>query len=577
MFIYRYKKPAQRIIFLFCCFFWAVKIQAQIPTHNRYAYRDAAAKKKSEEFKRTTDEALRKSSENKTLSPSSNPSSSQRSSTATVTKAASSFDDFYQLGINEMNWGSPAVAIGYFEKAISLNALHVQSYFSIGKIKSKLEDHKAAVTYFTKALLIDAGYDLALEGRANARMQLGEYTAAISDYDKAIAIAPHYLNYYLRAISKHNSKDYNGAIADFTISIDTLDALQDDFDTEKRGGKAKPKKSKKVNAAKEYREVEDYPAYINSFYYRGLSKHRLLDYKAAIEDYDHAATIKNNDPYVFFLRGNVKSDMGQLNEAIVEYNKALEVDPAYSNAIKALEIAKSKTSAANTTGTFQSSYDRGIALQDDRKYSQTIGEFDKAIQFNSASARAFIERGYCKQKLKLFAEAKNDYDKAILIDPTIEDAFYRRGSCSIALGQPKEGINDLLKVTQINPLREQAFNLLGKTYMSLGDPNNAIVNFTNAINLKPYPTTFCNRGEAKSSSGLKDYPSAIADFSKTIELSPDHYVAYNLRAVAKREMKDFEGAIADLEKAIQILPTYDPAIANLKITKQLKEEKKKKK
>ncbi len=499
--------------------------------------------------------------------------SSSYSPAATAPKVATTFDDFYSLGINEMNFGSPQVAISYFERAISLNALHAQSYLSIGQLKAKAQDFNTAINYFTKALLIEPAYEQALQGRADARVALGNYTEAISDYDRSISITPYARNYYMRAISKHNTKDYNGAVIDFTKTIALYDEMQENFDTEKRGGKPLSKKSKKLSDVKAYREIENDPIYLTSFYYRGLSKHQLSDFNGAIEDYDVAATIKKNDPYGFLLRGNAKSGLKQFNEAIVEYNKALEIDPTYDDAIKALAaISNTKTSAAvNTATTFQSAYDRGMALQDDLEYADAIVEFDKALELNGESYKAFTERGYCKLELKLYAEAIKDYNKAIEIDPKKEDAWRGRGRSLIAMGQLKEGIRDLLKATEINPLLDQLFFVIGRNYMKLSDPKNAIIAFTNSINLKPYSSVYCDRGEAKASPALKDFTGAIADYNKAIELRSTNHEAYTLRAVAKSEMKDFDGAIADLEKALQIRPAYEPAIKNLKITKGLKE------
>lgn len=59
-----------------------------------------------------------------------------------------------------------------------------------------------------------------------------------------------------------------------------------------------------------------------------------------------------------------------------------------------------------------------------------------------------------------------------------------------------------------------------------------------------------------SKADLKDFTGAITDFTKTIELNPQHASAYFLRGSAKMLLKGYDGAIVDYTKAIEIKPTY---------------------
>ena len=46
----------------------------------------------------------------------------------------------------------------------------------------------------------------------------------------------------------------------------------------------------------------------------------------------------------------------------------------------------------------------------------------------------------------------------------------------------------------------------------------------------------------------RDYPHALADFSKAIEIDPRYANAYHNRAAAKKASGDAAGAAADLQK-----------------------------
>jgi TonB family protein len=60
--------------------------------------------------------------------------------------------------------------------------------------------------------------------------------------------------------------------------------------------------------------------------------------------------------------------------------------------------------------------------------------------------------------------------------------------------------------------------------------------------------------------GIKsELDSAIANYTKTIELKPDDSAAYTGRGEAKRSKSDLDGAIADYTKAIEFNPNFGAA------------------
>jgi tetratricopeptide (TPR) repeat protein len=61
---------------------------------------------------------------------------------------------------------------------------------------------------------------------------------------------------------------------------------------------------------------------------------------------------------------------------------------------------------------------------------------------------------------------------------------------------------------------------------------------------------------------MGDYDRAIADYSKAIEVYPEHAGAYSNRGIAYERMGDYDRAIADHSKAIGIDPRYAKAYNN---------------
>jgi tetratricopeptide (TPR) repeat protein len=75
------------------------------------------------------------------------------------------------------------------------------------------------------------------------------------------------------------------------------------------------------------------------------------------------------------------------------------------------------------------------------------------------------------------------------------------------------------------------------------------------------PEAYCQR--ALNSIQAQQWESALADYTKAIEIAPDYAPAYRDRGLAKAELGDKKAAMADLRKATQLffdsgdIPSYD--------------------
>ena len=55
---------------------------------------------------------------------------------------------------------------------------------------------------------------------------------------------------------------------------------------------------------------------------------------------------------------------------------------------------------------------------------------------------------------------------------------------------------------------------------------------------------------------MKEYNSAIADFSKAIEIKSDNADVFYKRGIAKTKLEDYKGAITDYTESIMLDSTY---------------------
>jgi tetratricopeptide (TPR) repeat protein len=311
---------------------------------------------------------------------------------------------------------------------------------------------------------------------------------------------------------------------------------------------------------------------------RGYVKSELGNNQEAISDYDKAIAINPQYAPAYNNRGIAKSALGNKQEAISDYDKAIAIDPQFAVAYSNRGLAKS--ALGNNQGAI-SDYDKAIAI--DPKMAQAyinrgfakselgnkqgaISDYDKAIALDPQDAKAYVNRGVIKSALGNKQEAIGDYDKAIAINPQFAEAYYNRGTAKLALGNKQEAISNYDKAIAINSQFAVAYYNRGLAKSALGNNQEAISDYDKAIAINPqFAVAYSNRGNAKIALGNNQ--GAISDYDRAIAINPQDAVAYYNRGVAKSALGNNQGAIGDYDKAIAINPQYASAYVNRGVIK----------
>ncbi|MFH1189116.1 MAG: tetratricopeptide repeat protein [Candidatus Omnitrophota bacterium] len=303
---------------------------------------------------------------------------------------------------------------------------------------------------------------------------------------------------------------------------------------------------------------------------RGVAYEERGDIDRAIADYDRAIELSPNYADAYNNRGNAYGEKGDFGRAIDEYNKAIKIDAdsadAYNNrgniysrkgnyeqAIadynKAIEIKPDHAEAFN---------DRGVAFDKKGRFDLAATDLDRAILINPEYADAYNNRGNIFRKRGFPDRAIADYNRAIKIDPKYADAYCNRGNAYAAKEDFDRAITDNGIAIEMDPGYAKAYNGRGAAYAEKRDFTRAIVDYTKAIELDPkYAEAYGNRGIAHGKSG--DLDTALTDITRAIELNPNYAEAYMNRGVAYGKKDNIASAIADLTKAIEIKPDYADA------------------
>ena len=275
------------------------------------------------------------------------------------------------------------------------------------------------------------------------------------------------------------------------------------------------------------------------YFERGNAKLHKGDLDGALADYDKAIELNPDYVVAYNNRGFTKSKKGDLDGALADCDKAIELNPDYAVAYN----------------------NRGIAKWHKGDLVGALADYDKAIELNPDHAGAYNNRGFTKSNKGDLDGALADYDKAIELNPDHAGAYNNRGFTKSNKGDLDGALADCDKAIELDPDYARAYNNRGIAKLHKGDLAGALADYDKAIELKPrFAEAYINRGFTKSNKG--DLAGALADYDKAIELNPDHAGAYNNRGIAKWHKGDQDGAITDFDKVIELEPRFVEAYIN---------------
>ena len=177
-----------------------------------------------------------------------------------------------------------------------------------------------------------------------------------------------------------------------------------------------------------------------------------------------------------------------------------------------------------------------------------IDDYNKAIDINSKYEDAIYNRGNARFKFGDKQGALKDYNMATELNPEDADAFNNRGYVKYNLGDKLGAIKDYNKAIELNPHDADAFNNRGFAKYNEGNIQGALEDYNMAIEQNPeYAEALNNRGSAKGQ--LKDYRGAIQDFNRAIEINPQNALAFYNRGNANNFLGDKERACSDWKRA----------------------------
>jgi tetratricopeptide (TPR) repeat protein len=353
---------------------------------------------------------------------------------------------------------------------------------SLGAARLDAQDYDKAIAFFTDAVnlvpapegMVDSGDIYALRG--TAYIGKGDFDRALVEMDQALQRGGDRIRFYVTRGQAHLYKsDADSGLKDFDEAIDN--ALRN------------PHRDAKTNSTLA-------TAYLG----RGFSYLLRGDESSAREAFRNAIPLVRTDsPGDYVIRGMAYSFTGELEKAIADSSRSIELDPR-----------------------------------------------DRCACAYLLRGQTYLEKGDARRGFADLARASRSA-------PRSPNPYLVRGVFLSQRGDHAAAIEDLSKAIQLSPNLGMAYAVRGLAYKEIGDDTNALADLTRAISLMPnYARGYLTRGQYYRE--RKNYDRAIADFTQAVTLDPGLGLGYVERAYAYLEKNQHDLAVADSTRAIQLRP-----------------------
>ncbi|MBF0490660.1 MAG: tetratricopeptide repeat protein [Candidatus Omnitrophica bacterium] len=242
---------------------------------------------------------------------------------------------------------------------------------------------------------------------------------------------------------------------------------------------------------------------------------------------------------------------GLYDETIEKLNKVLEIDPYYPDAY----------------------WSRAGVYIVKGNYDQALSDYNQALEFNPNSVEAYSGRGALYDEKGNYDAAISDLTKAITINPNYSEAYRNRASTYDKKGSYNPALVDINKAIELDPKISVYYFARAVVYFHLAEYQKSWEDAmkANTLGYKVDPLFFGDVKKAlkqeafdnaQKAYGKGKFDEAIVDLNKVLEIDPQSFEAYSLRASMNASNGHLDLAIADYSKAIEINPKDDTVLNN---------------
>jgi tetratricopeptide (TPR) repeat protein len=204
--------------------------------------------------------------------------------------------------------------------------------------------------------------------------------------------------------------------------------------------------------------------------------------------WQHAIDETSGNYQAYEKLGEARRDRGELEEARLDYEKALAFAPPDSPVYAA-------TVHSNL----------GVVLERLGRSSEAVQEYTTAVALDPSLVAGHINLGDALAALGRGPEAVEQFTAALRLEPSAAEAYVGLGNVLLLQDRAREATEPFSKAIQLRPDLPDAHNGLGAALAETGRADAAIPEFVEALRLQPrFPSAETNFGAALIKMGKID-------------------------------------------------------------------------
>jgi tetratricopeptide (TPR) repeat protein len=203
-------------------------------------------------------------------------------------------EEWESLGDNYYNDNDFIHAVQSYSKAIQLAPENATYYAARGVAYREMKDYPTAFDDFGKAIEIaDGNYSWVFQNRGIAYFELNQYQPAVQDFTQAVKLnKTRYFSYYMRGRIYLRLLAYEKAISDFQSAIEVNQEHAISYSYLGLAYSETQRWEESRNAYTQSLRIDPLNAAI--YYYRAVAEEHLIDFPAAVKDYNSYLELSPN-------------------------------------------------------------------------------------------------------------------------------------------------------------------------------------------------------------------------------------------------------------------------------------------
>ncbi len=167
---------------------------------------------------------------------------------------------------------------------------------------------------------------------------------------------------------------------------------------------------------------------------KGMKLFREAKWEKAVEEFTKALTEDSSNPLLYFYRGLSQENNGQIDNALADYQKAIELKPD-----------------------FILPYSRSGKIYARQQNQENAGDFyQKAVELGDQDITTLYNYGVVLINLGRSPEAQSIFERLLSQDADYADAYYHLGIIAIGQGDSAKAIELLQKFLELDPENRNA-------------------------------------------------------------------------------------------------------------------------